>query len=205
MDTGRAQRRGGQRRPSRHGADVAELHGTFTLSGPNASNYNITTSSDGTRNVGHITAASALSAGDDQVTVSANGVSQNLIIHKAAAGVSYNGMSVVAVACGNAGTVQNAVNSGGNNTVYLLAPNCTYDWSNNHVTLQTNQMLLGAGVDLTNATGSTIIDGGNNDDGSSAIVYNGDKSGGPSAGATGDAVASLYFQNMGTPITLSLQ
>ena len=47
--------------------------GTFTLSGPNASNYSISTSSDGTRNVGHITTASTLSAGDDSITVSANG------------------------------------------------------------------------------------------------------------------------------------
>jgi hypothetical protein len=63
-------------------------------------------------------------------------------------------------ACGgNTSTIANALGGGG---VYLLsgtqASPCTYGWAG-HVTMGSNQMLLGAGQ------AATIIDGGGTDDG----------------------------------------
>jgi hypothetical protein len=118
--------------------------GMFSLSGPNAANYTISTSSDGTRNVAHIATAAPLSAGDDDITVNAGNASQRITVHK---------VSGTQAACGGTSQINSASSLVGNGGIVLLAPNCTYSFSGSIVPAAANQVFIGAGA------GSTIVDG----------------------------------------------
>ncbi len=104
-----------------------------------ASHFSISTSSDGTRNVGEIKTSGTVAAGDYFIGVTATGAggsnSQNVTVHAA---------SGTTVACGAAIPTSGTV---------LLSPNCTYNSPT--LTPSANTIYIGAG------NGGTILDGGN--------------------------------------------
>lgn len=123
--------------------------GTFSLSGANVSNYSISTTSDGTRNVGHITTAAALSAGDDSITVSANGVSQTITVHK---------VSGTSSGCSEAG-LSSASSSVGAGGIITIPAGCHMSLTGGWNPAANNQVLIGTGVQGY-ASGGTTLDGG---------------------------------------------
>ncbi len=160
--------------------------GTFALSGANAGNFAISTSSDNIRNVGHITTNGSLTAGDYSITVTATGASgsnsQNVTVHA---------VSGTTVACGTSATVRNAANAAGNGAT-LLFPACTYNWTNS-VAIPSNQKWIGiagqtifdaGGIQLTDTTGCDL-----------QMICGG------VSGTTGVTLANLTFQNYGSNFT----
>ena len=156
--------------------------GTFTLSGPNASNYSISqdsyTDPYGTvHNYAHITTTSALSAGDDSITVNANGVSQNVTVHK---------VSGTVVSCpGGSGTDSNldaASSSAGPSGIIIIPASCTLTISNGVIPSYSNQAFIGAGSTTSVITTNNGVNPG--------IGYS---VGGTPPGVTGDAWMNLEF------------
>jgi hypothetical protein len=133
----------------------ANYAGSFSLTGTNASSFIINTLSDGTRNVGHITTNGALSAGDYSINVCAGSVCQITTVHA---------VSGTAVACGNDGTIQNAVNSAVVGTTFLLS-GCQYNFGN-PVVPKNNDIFVGRGC--TGETCATTLDGANQNSGGGA-------------------------------------
>ncbi len=148
----------------------------FSLSGPSASNFSISTTNDGTRNVGHITTNGVLGAGDYDITVNAGSASQRITVHAA---------SGITVGCGTDTTIQNAVNANPGTNVFLLANNCTYNFAGT-VNANANQLFLGAGI------GKTTITGGGQGGNTPGFFY-GNGAGPP--GNTGVGIGNLTFNN----------
>lgn len=154
--------------------------GTFSIS--DTTHFIINTSTDGTRNVGHIITNGFLAAGDYPLTVTATGASgsnsQTVTVH------AVSGVSVV---CGTDTTVRNAVNANPAGTTFLLAASCTYNFSTFVLGLN-NDIFIGAGL------GSTVIDGGS---GSNASAWQANVTGNVADDHVGIAIMNMTMQNFG--------
>ena len=158
--------------------------GTFTLSGPNASNYSISqdsyTDPDGTvHNYAHITTTPALSAGDDSITVNANGVSQNVTVQVRrqrhggiVSGRIWHGIL----------NLDAASSSAGPSGIIIIPASCTLTISNGVIPSYSNQAFIGAGSTTSVITTNNGVNPG--------IGYS---VGGTPPGVTGDAWMNLEF------------
>jgi hypothetical protein len=155
--------------------------GTFSIS--DTTHFAISTSSDGTRNVGHITTNGSLTAGDYPLTVTATGASgsnsQTVTVHA---------VSGVSVGCGTDTTVRNAVNANPSGTTFLLAANCTYQFSSFVLGLN-NDIFIGAGP------ASTIISGTNG--GANGSAWQANVTGNVADDHVGIAIMNMTMQNFG--------
>ncbi len=164
----------------------ANYAGTFSLSDQSGhtgdtSHFSISTASDGTRNVGEIKTSGTVVAGDYFITVTATGAggsnTQNVTVH-AASGVS--------VGCGTNTTIQNQVNANGIGTTFLLALNCTYDFST-FVLPKNNDVFIGSNT--------TIIDGGSR---SNSAAFQANVTGNIADDITGVTLIGMVMRNFGT-------
>jgi hypothetical protein len=117
---------------------TATCPGAFTIA--DTTHFAITCASDGTRSVGHITTNGSLSAGDYATSVSANGVTQNIVVHA---------VSGTAVSCPGGAASESALvtasSAAGTNGVVTIPAGCTITVSSLFTPAADGQVFIGAG------------------------------------------------------------